>query len=77
VQGTTHHVFPSYIAVQRVAVSGTGNVMTTMCCPLEPQDGKEAVQESWFSMHRQAMLVAFALAVFAFLLSYPIFKVRC
>jgi hypothetical protein len=40
------------------------------------QDGKEAVQESWLSMHRQALLVGFALAVFAFLLSYPIFKVR-
>jgi hypothetical protein len=26
-------------------------------------------------MHRQALLVGFALAVFAFLLSYPIFKV--
>ncbi|WIA37569.1 hypothetical protein OEZ86_014475 [Tetradesmus obliquus] len=41
---------------------------------LHVQDGKEVVQESWFSMHRQALLVAFALAVFAFLLTYPIFK---
>lgn len=38
------------------------------------QDGKEAAPESWFIAHRQALFVALALAVFAFLLSYPVFK---
>lgn len=38
------------------------------------QDGKEVVTESWVSRHKQALLVAMALLVFAFLLVYPIFK---
>jgi hypothetical protein len=53
------------------------SAVLSTCAYKHLQDGKEAVQESCFSMHRQALLVAFALAVFVFLLSYPIFKVRC
>jgi hypothetical protein len=44
------------------------------CSPCTPQDGKEVVRESWASRHKQALLVCFALAVFAVLLLYPIFK---
>jgi hypothetical protein len=43
-------------------------------CPQTLQDGKELVQESWASRHKQALLVCFTVAVFAVLLLYPIFK---
>lgn len=48
---------------------------SVVCCVLRfLQDGKEVVVESWASRHKQALLVCFALAVFCFLLVYPIFK---
>lgn len=41
---------------------------------LSHQDGKEPVQESWFVAHRQAVILAVALAVFTVLLTVPVFK---
>eukprot|EP00878_Enallax_costatus_P012608 GHUV01013167.1.p1 GENE.GHUV01013167.1~~GHUV01013167.1.p1 ORF type:complete len:652 (+),score=137.56 GHUV01013167.1:111-2066(+) len=38
------------------------------------QDGKEVEPESWFTAHRQAVILAIALAVFVVLLTVPIFK---
>lgn len=38
------------------------------------QDGKEVVEETWLSRHKQALLVGLALAVLGSLLTWPVFK---